>query len=395
MCKSWLLFWKTNLKKSFQKKKNIQGRCRSAGFSQFPYLGSSAAERGDSVDSKLPECDTGCTASMLGLHPVTQHHLLHLLKASIVYMYSFSLNYFSKKVTFLSHLICPSIFQCQFLSDMDMIKLLRLLAESWRGGVPLLYSNLELFLTLGAKGTKVLFLNKRPCSGLQSELATHDHIQQLDEDVRPMSPATKSKSVGNISRLSRRKYTRAMSDTTSSVSLAQTPQIILSSKRGHSSAPGSRDKTEQIAAKVATDCLDALTGFFDLMSYLDATMPAAAPLVSGPCTPEAFVWSGAEIKNGLLDEMSEEGGGRSSSGEGLLDFQAAVEGLGCHRCLWRVSEAWTEAQKYREELGDTRWRQLVERLLPASSKRQCLSFAFKPPCAPRWVCSLSQLQMMI
>ncbi|XP_042340202.1 ATPase family AAA domain-containing protein 5-like [Plectropomus leopardus] len=266
-----------------------------------------------------------------------------------------------------------------------MMKLLRLLAESWRGGVPLLYSNLELLLPAGAEGTSVHYLDKKTCSGLQTEPVPSDtdlQVQQLDGNVSPKVSATNSKTVRNISRLSRRKHVPAVFDTTLSPSLIQTHQrTLLSSKR----ASSSRDKTEQTTAKVATDCLDALTDFFDLMSYLDSTIPAAAaPRVSGPCTAEAFVWTGAEMKDGLLDEMREdEEVDRMQSREKLIDIQAAVEGLGCHRCCWQVSEAWAEAQKYRQELGDARWRKLVDRLSPpASSKRQSLSYSFQPLCAP-------------
>ncbi|XP_073330466.1 ATPase family AAA domain-containing protein 5b isoform X2 [Pagrus major] len=313
---------------------------------------SDVTKKGDDVDSQLPQCDTGCTASMLGLQPLTQNQVLNLLK-------------------------------CQFWSEIDMMKLLRLLSESWRRGVPLLYCNLELLLPI--KETSVHFLDEGTCSGPHSELATPDpHIQQLDGNVSPKASTTDSKSVRKISRLSRRKYIMQC-DITSSSSVTEAPlRTSSSSKRTHSKAACSRDRTEQNAAKVESDCLDALTDYFDLMSYLDATMPAAAPLVPGSCTPEAFVWTGVEIKDGLLDEMSEEEEkeGRGWSQERLLDIQAAVEGLGFHRYLWRVFEAWTEGQKYRQELGDTRWGRLVERLmLPASSKS--LSFSFQPLCAPR------------
>lgn len=265
-----------------------------------------------------------------------------------------------------------------------MDKLLRLLAESWRGGVPLLYSNLELLLPIEAKGT----------CGLQKELAPSDidlHITQLDGYVSGKASATNSKSVRhisrlsrrrNISRLSRRKYIATMFDTSCSL----TQNASLSPKRAHLRVPSLRDKTEENPAKVVTNCLDALSDFFDLMSCLDSTMPAAAaPLGSGSCRPEAFLWTGAEIKDGLLDVMSEEGEvDRIWSQERLLDIQAAVEGLGCHRCCWRMSEAWTEAQNYRQELGDARWGRLVERLtLPVSSKKQSLSFSLQPLCAPR------------
>ncbi|GAA6232351.1 ATPase family AAA domain-containing protein 5-like [Lates japonicus] len=337
---------------------------QNGGLTHLTY--SNAAE---GQDSNLPKCDTGCTASMLGLHPVTQNQLLNLLK-------------------------------CQRWSETDTNNLLRLLAESWRGGVPLLYTNLELLLPISAKGTSVHYLEKETCSELQSELAPSDtdpHFQQLNRNVSPKVSANNSKSVQNISRLSRRKYITTLFDTTSSSTLTHKPQITsLSLKGAHSRLPSTSDKAEQIAAKVAADCLDALTDFFDLMSYLDATLPAAAPLVSGSRGPEAFVWTGAEVKDGLLDEMSEEEEeeeeeeeGRSWSRERLPDIQAAAEGLGYHRCWWRVSEAWTEAQNYRQELGDKKWERLVERLTsPASSRRQRLRFICQPLCAS----SVSQMR---
>ncbi|XP_038569668.1 ATPase family AAA domain-containing protein 5b isoform X2 [Micropterus salmoides] len=312
---------------------------------------SNVTERGDNADFQHPQYDTGCTASMLGHPPVSQNQLRNLLK-------------------------------CGYWTEIDMLRLLRLLAESWRGGVPLLYSNLELLLPIEAKETSVHIVGRGTCSGLQSELALSDidlQIQQLDGNVSPKASATNSISVRSNSTLSRGKY-----DTTSSSSLTQTPpRPSLSSKRAHSRTSSSRDKTEENAAKVTTYCLDALADFFDLMSYLDATMPAAVPLVSGSCRPEAFAWTGAGIKDGLLDEMSEEEGGRSWSQERLAEVQAVVEGLGCHRCCWQVSKAWTEVQKHRQELGDISWGRLVERLsLPASSKRQSFRFSFQPLCAP-------------
>ncbi|KAJ4944084.1 hypothetical protein JOQ06_012631 [Pogonophryne albipinna] len=271
----------------------------------------SGRKRGQDVDLQLPKSDPCCAASMLGLHTVTQNQLSNVW------------------------------------SENDTEQLLRLLAESWRGGVPLLYSNLELLLPAGAPGSR---------AALQNEPDPPDidlHIKQLDGYVSVKASATNSKSVKNISRLSRNKCITAMIDDTSSSSLTQ--RTPLSSKRAPSAAATKRDKTEEKAARVETDCLDALTDFFDLMSYLDSTMPAAAaPLVSG--RPETF--------------------------EGLLDVQAAAEGLGFHRCCYRVSEAWTEAHKYKQEVGDASWRRLVERLtLPASSKHQGLSFSFQPPCA--------------
>ncbi|XP_042283266.1 ATPase family AAA domain-containing protein 5b isoform X1 [Thunnus maccoyii] len=305
----------------------------------------SNVEGGVSLDSQLPPRDAGCTSSMLGLHPATQNHLLNLL---------------------------------QSWTDPDMNELLQLLAESWRRNVPLLYCNQELLLPIRAEGTPVHYLDKVTSSGQQS---------QLDGNINPKATAANSDSVRNISRLSRRKYTSAAFDATSSSNLTQKPQrASLTFKATHLRAQSSDDKTEPNADKVATDCLDALTDFFDLMSYLNATKPAAEPLISGSCRPE-FVWTGAEMKDSLLDEMreeeEEEEEGRSCCQERWLDIQAAVEGLGFRRCWRRVSESWTEAQKCRQELGGTRWGKLVETLtLPVSADRESLGYSFQPLCAP-------------
>ncbi|XP_034544074.1 ATPase family AAA domain-containing protein 5b isoform X2 [Notolabrus celidotus] len=310
----------------------------------------SSVERGNNVDSQLPHRETGCTASMLGL-PVTREKLQSLL-------------------------------QCQFWSEIDMNNILRLQAESWRRAVPLLYSNLMLLLPTGDKGTSIQLLEKG------TELAPssiHPHTQQLDKGDRPKESATESKSNRSTSRLSRKKYITPIFDTVSSASLITTPPRSSSSPKGaRASAHSSRDKTENLKSEVITNFLDALADFFDIMSYVDATLPAATPVALDSSKPEEFVWTGAEIKDGLLDEMrEEEEGSRSWSQERLLDIRAAVEGLGCCRCCWRVSEGWNKAQKYRQELEDTEWGKLVEKLTPpASLKRQNLTFSLQPLCEP-------------
>ncbi|XP_037328759.2 ATPase family AAA domain-containing protein 5b isoform X2 [Pungitius pungitius] len=243
------------------------------------------------------EADPGsCTASSLGLHRVTQRYLSDLLMR-------------------------------QFWAETDMKELLGLLAESWRGGVPLLYSNLELLLPIQAGGQ-------------------------------------------NPSRRGKRKCVPAACD-------AASAQRAASSASLPKEAAGPGGETQASAAKAATGRLEALADFFDLMSYLDST-------TAGPRRPEAFVWTGAEMKDGSLDEMSEdhEAGGACGR-ERLLEIRAAVEGLGCHRCCWRMSEASTEAPNTRQEAGDARrGRSTDAPLSPASSERPSLTFSAAAPCAP-------------
>lgn len=250
------------------------------------------------------------------------------------------------------------------------MKLLRLLAESWRGGVPLLYSNLELLLPI--KAERGLVPDEGVCGPLDELPSSDFHIQM------PIcsNPARK------ISKLGHRKHNPLL-DTTSFLDGTQRTSL---ENRSQSKLWSWRNRTRQNTARVSADCLEPLTDFFDLMSFLDATVPITAQQVPGPCRPETFVWTGAETQDGMLDEMSEEEEKKrwSWSLERLLDIQAAVEGLGCRKLLTRISDPWNEVQRCPQELRDKSCRRMVERLIsPVSSKRQTLSVSFQPVSATR------------
>ncbi|XP_056136515.1 ATPase family AAA domain-containing protein 5b [Lampris incognitus] len=317
---------------------------------------SSDDELGVYSDSHLPPCSAGCTACMLGLNTVTHQRLLNLLKSWTV---------------------------------SDMNEFLKILAESWRRGAPLLYSNLELLLNVSV-GTCGESANN-PDEGPPFVL----HGKPVPREIKPQiqDAATKiNKSAGN-SRLSRRKYTSMVLDTKSSPNVILKPDNT-SLKATPLRTPSSNDNTEQNANKLATRCLYALTDIVDLMSYLDATAPTPEPHVSGPCRSEEIVWTGAEIKDGFLDEMSKGEEERRCRQEGLLEVQATVEGFGFRQCWRRVSEVWTEAERYRQELEEEKWERLVERLtFPVSSPGKSFNFSFQPPCKPSVVQRRYELSM--
>ncbi|XP_029993496.1 ATPase family AAA domain-containing protein 5b isoform X2 [Sphaeramia orbicularis] len=280
--------------------------------------------------SKDPRGCSGCTANMLGLQTVTQNNLLQLLD--------------------------------QLWTEAQMSKFLKPLLESWRTAVPLLYSNLELLLF---KDRPILV--KATFPGPHIELAapnTHVDTKKLEGNVCQQPTLPSSNSVKNISRLSRRKHVSIIVNGAKKTHRKSAPL-----SQTHQRAQSSDSNTEQRANRVEANCLGALTDLFDLMSYLDATLPAAQPLISGPCHPGESFWAGAEIRDGLLDEMAEEDV-KSCSQERLLEIQAAVEGLGFHRCWQQVSEVWTEAQRCRQD--SVRWS------APASSNKQKVSFSFQP-----------------
>ncbi|XP_008413227.2 ATPase family AAA domain-containing protein 5b isoform X2 [Poecilia reticulata] len=279
---------------------------------------------GCGLDSKVPPWQAGCSAHMLGLHPVTPNDLLHFLKRGS-------------------------------LSEENMLKFLKILSESWRRGVPLLYSNLELLLSIGA-----------PESDSQQQTEprrSNPHILRLSHTFGLEVSPTRNKS----SRLSRRRFAASASAS----HLTSRPQRAPSFTE-------TRDKPEKRAAKAVTDCLDGLADFFDLISNIDATLPH---YVSGPHTAEAFVWTGADLKDGLLDEPGEEDS-RSLKRGRLQEMKAAAEGLGCRQCWWRVTEAWTDAYRCKQKLDDKQWNRLQRRLLlTGCSKSQNLSFTAQPGCA--------------
>ncbi|XP_027874521.1 ATPase family AAA domain-containing protein 5b [Xiphophorus couchianus] len=285
-----------------------------------------SATEGCGLDSKVPPWQTGCSVHMLGLHPVTLNYLLNFLKRGS-------------------------------LSEENMLKFLKILSESWRRGVPLLYSNLELLLSIGA-----------PESDSQQQTEprrSNPHILRLSHTFGSEVSPTYNKS----SQLSRSRFTASKSAS----HLTSRPQRAPSFTE-------TRDKPEKRAAKSVTDCLDGLADFFDLMSDIDSTLPH---YVSGPHTAEVFVWTGADLKDGLLDEPGEEDSRSLKQGR-LEEMKAAAEGLGCRQCWWRVTEARTEAYRCKQKLGDKQWNRLQERLLLTSCcKRQSLSFTAQPRCASR------------
>ncbi|MEQ2206715.1 hypothetical protein XENOCAPTIV_002034 [Xenoophorus captivus] len=252
-------------------------------------------------------------------------------------------------------------------SETDMLKFLSM---SWRRGVPLLYSNLELLLSTGApeSDSQLQTEPRRPGADV--------HILRLNHTIGSEVSQSRFKS----SRLSRRRCTASASDARSASDLPKKTQRASSFNETQSKAQSSCDKPEEHAAKTVANSLDGLADFFDLMSNIDAMLPHH---ISGPHTAEAFVWTGAAIKDGLLDELAEEDG-KSRNQDGLQEIRAAAEGLGCRRCWRRVTEAWTEAHKYKQKLNVKQWNSLQERLLLTTCfKRQNLSFTAQPPCAPR------------
>eukprot|EP00063_Salmo_salar_P011472 XP_013986307.1 PREDICTED: ATPase family AAA domain-containing protein 5-like isoform X2 [Salmo salar] len=307
---------------------------------------------GENTSPRHPPCDVGCTQSMLGLlNSGPSHDLQTTLK-------------------------------CQSWAKPDIIKLMEILTESWRRGVALLYSNLELLLPLPVRTQPSPFLTPKKVTHprLQSEPTPPDiHHPQIPLILDQTSPVK----VSSGSRL-RRKKSVPTSDSRSAQSMLVKPYRASLSLRAH---PSVSNITETFNDKLQTEkadglvyhCLDAITDFMDLMSFIDTSLPSESPHKAGPCRPGAFLWTGAEVKDGLLDEMREEDGGCWWWCERTLEIQAAVEGLGFHRCLARVSEGWAGSQRLE---GEQRGRGMENLTLPVTPPRQSFNVSQTTFCDP-------------
>ncbi|XP_057698492.1 ATPase family AAA domain-containing protein 5b isoform X2 [Corythoichthys intestinalis] len=184
-------------------------------------------------------------------------------------------------------------------TEADMNKLV----ESWRRNFPLLYSNLDILIP---------FRSYKENSVLQSKLTAVDiNLVRHGHRLNSMTPSGSSLTCNGHS-----------------------SSYCLKATQYH--------RTEQSAANVHLKCLNALADFSELMSYMDATIPTAEALDPAACARD-FVWTGAVIKDSLLDETSEVEEW-SYNQEKLLEIRAFVEGLGCRRCWSQMSVIWTQAQ---------------------------------------------------
>ncbi|XP_038131282.1 ATPase family AAA domain-containing protein 5-like isoform X2 [Cyprinodon tularosa] len=288
-----------------------------------PAGGGSPAE-GGGLDPAVPPQLAGCSAHMLGLHPLTPTVLLNFLQLE------------SCSETFLS-----------------------ILSESWRRNQPLLYSNLELLLSMAAPPS-------RP--QVQMELRPPEADLHLNHTIR----STESPSCFRPSRLSRRRRAASSPAAKPASDSTYRPQRAPTLGETRSEA---RSSWEQRAAEALMGALESLADFYDLMSNIDALL---SPSASQPPAAAAFLWTGAALKDGMTDEPREEGGRRKP--EALQEIQAAAEGLGGRRCWRRLAEAWSEAHGWRANLSGEQWGGLQDRLLLSNRpKQRNLCFTAQPP----------------
>uniref|UniRef100_A0A8B9LE45 ATPase family AAA domain containing 5a n=2 Tax=Astyanax mexicanus TaxID=7994 RepID=A0A8B9LE45_ASTMX len=320
----------------------------------------------------VPPCHTECTESFLGLLNVQQE----------------------KKV---EDLLKSDLSAEQKRSCWD------LLSETERRGLNLLYSNLEILLPLPICPLSVRPPPTLPVSNPEPQtgpVARHGSVAQQEEymDDSPLKVSSRMRRKKQLCLDDRNVF---QSDSESEDDFLSLPKPSCDSagnpdtKQGQDQAAQETPASEAAPVRVrrvelteadrkrskpVSQCLSSIAEYLDHMSFLDSSLHYQPLQTEGACRPQAFDWSGAEIKSGMTDEVRLECGILTNVFDSK-DINAVIAGLSFWKCRSGVSEAWKKAQALEEE--EIRRKAVEEMTLPVPSHRQSFSLAHSAPCKPR------------
>ncbi|XP_072532413.1 ATPase family AAA domain-containing protein 5 [Salminus brasiliensis] len=321
----------------------------------------------------VPPCHTGCTESFLGLLNLQQ----------------------DKKV--------EDLLKCD-LSAVQSTSCLDLLSETKRRGLNLLYSNMEVLLPLPISALAEPSLPPLPISNPEPQtghIARLGNVAQQEEHTDDTSPLKVSSRMRRKKQLCLDDKNVFQSDSESEdgfLSLpnpncnpAGNPDTKQGQDQASQEAPASEaasvrtrrvplSEAERKRSKPVSQCLRSIAEYLDHMSFLDSSLHYQHPHTEGACRPQAFDWTGAEVKSGMTDEVRLECGGHTSGFESD-EINAVIAGLSFWKCRAGVSDAWEKAQALEEE--EVRREAVEELTLPVPSHRRSFSLAHSTPCEPR------------
>uniref|UniRef100_A0A8C9VQZ0 Uncharacterized protein n=1 Tax=Scleropages formosus TaxID=113540 RepID=A0A8C9VQZ0_SCLFO len=276
-------------------------------------------EKGSAADP--PHCQTGCTESLLGL-----------------------LN------------IGSDLDPQESSAEPETQKCWKLLTDSWKRGVDLLYTNMEELLPLPVCILETCSRGPQEAPK-QSSLQHHVEVCELSDEASPTK----------VSSRIRRKRCLSHTDQATPVLDSDTDDDFLSLPK-------------VLASTLVSCCLESMAEFLDHMSFLDSSLKNQDLEMEGTCRPGALGWIGAEVKSGLTDEPREAHSAGYGQWEEAAEVRAVTESLSFQRCHKEVSEVWVEAQKLEHEVQD----KVIERLsLPVALHRKGFSLFESSLCEPR------------
>ncbi|XP_018617576.1 ATPase family AAA domain-containing protein 5b [Scleropages formosus] len=329
-------------------------------------------EKGSAADP--PHCQTGCTESLLGLLNIG------------------------------SDLDPQEVCKCKSSAEPETQKCWKLLTDSWKRGVDLLYTNMEELLPLPVCILETCSRGPQEAPK-QSSLQHHVEVCELSDEASPTKVSSRIRRKRCLSHtdqatpvldsdtdddfLSLPKSTQAATISKPEETSDMSTRVLLKHSEEKPPAPekSSRELNntelspeQRRASTLVSCCLESMAEFLDHMSFLDSSLKNQDLEMEGTCRPGALGWIGAEVKSGLTDEPREAHSAGYGQWEEAAEVRAVTESLSFQRCHKEVSEVWVEAQKLEHEVQD----KVIERLsLPVALHRKGFSLFESSLCEPR------------
>ncbi|KPP79183.1 ATPase family AAA domain-containing protein 5-like [Scleropages formosus] len=335
-------------------------------------------EKGSAADP--PHCQTGCTESLLGLLNIGSD--LDPQEVCKVGLRS----------------------SCKSSAEPETQKCWKLLTDSWKRGVDLLYTNMEELLPLPVCILETCSRGPQEAPK-QSSLQHHVEVCELSDEASPTKVSSRIRRKRCLSHtdqatpvldsdtdddfLSLPKSTQAATISKPEETSDMSTRVLLKHSEEKPPAPekSSRELNntelspeQRRASTLVSCCLESMAEFLDHMSFLDSSLKNQDLEMEGTCRPGALGWIGAEVKSGLTDEPREAHSAGYGQWEEAAEVRAVTESLSFQRCHKEVSEVWVEAQKLEHEVQD----KVIERLsLPVALHRKGFSLFESSLCEPR------------
>ncbi|XP_008284819.1 ATPase family AAA domain-containing protein 5 [Stegastes partitus] len=343
------------------------GRCSAKPLVKIDKCAELNPEPEEAADeSSLPLCDSGCTENKLGLLNTKPHaDFWELLRQS------------------------PG----QEAVDW------KLLTDSRRRGVDLLYSNMEKLLPLPLTQLTTSTFKPEQCFPVSQDPSFSclqpDTMPSNTKSLHSTGGADSSEDGSPVKVSSRMRKNKTRHHLPDQDALHSDSEDEFLSLCRLQDAPQAKEEIkgasvlERISKKPLTpeervkgvpvsQCLQSIADFFDNMSYMDSSLlfhPHGGDIHRRPAC--------AVVKDGMTDELGvETDGGSWMTGDHVLEIQAAVEALSFHKCRASVAESWDGARHIGGELGREA---AAELSLPVAAQQDGYSFTQHSPCQPQLV----------
>ncbi|XP_026064347.1 ATPase family AAA domain-containing protein 5 isoform X3 [Carassius auratus] len=319
-------------------------------------------------EHEVPPCHTACTECLLGIPNMQTENIADLL---------------------LKH----------ESSVPDSIKCWDLLSEVHRRGVNLLYSNMESLLLLPTRLLPQSTLKSLPTPNPQSHpepLPQTVRLEDLEEPSDDGSPLKVSCRMRGRKKLGMSNKDVFQSDSESEDDFLSLPKTSRNPAESSNSDPANvsvnvsgavlmkprpivLSEAERKKSKPVMQCLSSLAEYMDHMSFMDSSLRHQRLQTEGSCRPQDFVWTGAEVKSGMTDDIRLECVSQVNS-VNVNEIHAAFGHLSFKKCKAVVSEAWDGAQHLEEEIRVEAEEELT---LPVAPHKDGFSLTQTTPCDPR------------